>query len=254
VSFSQLEVLAQCALRYRYMYEWRLPATADDLWPRRTPGSDSAMSAADLGTLVHEVLERFHQPGADDGAGGMARLRALWEEIATVSEGAERATAVWRQTAEGMFERYLPSEVAGMATIATEKEVNLAVDVDARPVLVRGFIDRLCRDADGRVWIVDYKTNRSLGRDSLAAYGRQLAIYQRASREVLGLDAGALLVEMRTGAVHRQEGDGWPEVETLLATLVGGDRSAPPDPPCGGCAYWRGCPSSTRRPGNDPRP
>jgi DNA helicase-2/ATP-dependent DNA helicase PcrA len=254
VSFSQLEVLAQCALRYRYMYEWRLPATADDLWPRRTPGSDSAMSAADLGTLVHEVLERFHQPGADDGAGGMARLRALWEEIATVSEGAERATAVWRQTAEGMFERYLPSEVAGMATIATEKEVNLAVDVDDRPVLVRGFIDRLCRDGEGRVWIVDYKTNRSLGRDSLAAYGRQLAIYRRASREVLGLDAGALLVEMRTGAVHRQEEDGWPEVETLLATLVGGDRSAPPDPPCGGCAYWRGCPSSTRRPGNDPRP
>ena len=100
----------------------------------------------------------------------------------------------------------------------------------------------------------DYKTNRSLGRESLAAYGRQLAIYQRASREVLGIDASALLVEMRTGAVHRQEGDGWPEVETLLGTLVGGDRSAPPDPPCGGCAYWRGCPSSTRRPGNDPRP
>ena len=142
----------------------------------------------------------------------MARLRALWEEIATMSPGAEGATAVWRETAEEMFVRYLDSGVAGMATIATEKEVNLAVVVDERAVLMRGFIDRLCRDDDGRAWIVDYKTNRSLGHELLAAYGRQLAIYQRAAREVLGLDAGALLVEMRTGAVHRQEGDGWPEV------------------------------------------
>lgn len=172
VSFSQLEVVAQCGLRYRYMLEWRLPAPPDDLWPNKEPASDASIGAADLGTLVHAVLERFHQPGLDDGAGGMSRLRELWDELATVAVGSERAVAVWAATARPMFERYLGTDVAGMPTIATEQEVNLAVEVGGRPVLVRGFIDRLCRDADGRAWVVDYKTNRSLGAESLTVYGR----------------------------------------------------------------------------------
>ena len=247
VSFSQLEVLAQCGLRYRYMFEWRLPAPPDDLWPKREPASDSSMGAADLGTLVHSVLERFHQPGPEDGVGGIARLRALWDELAGVAVGAERAAAAWDATACRMFEHYLESNLAGMATIAAEQEVNLAVDVDGHPLRVRGFIDRLCRDADGGVWVVDYKTNRSLGTDSLTVYGRQLAIYQRAAKEALGLDAAAVLVEMRTGAVHRGEGDGWSSVEALLRKLINGARSAPAEPPCWGCAYWRSCPSSRRR-------
>lgn len=249
VSFSQLEVLAQCGLRYRYMYEWRLPAPPDELSPAREPAADGALGAAALGTLVHEVLERFHRPGPDDGLGGITRLHALWHECAGAAEGPAGAAAVWETTTRRMFEKYLRSDVAAMTTIATEQEVNLVVDVDGRPVLVRGFIDRLCRDADGRAWVVDYKTNRSLGAESLTAYGRQLAIYRRAAKEALGIDADALLVEMRTGAEHRSVGDAWPGVGALLTTLVSGARSAPADPPCGGCAYRRACPASTRRSG-----
>ncbi len=247
VSFSQLEVLAQCGLRYRYMYEWRLPAPPDDLWPKREPAADAALGAADLGTLVHAVLERFHQPGPDDGRGGMERLHELWNELAGAAEGPDRAAATWDNTVARMFENYLRSDVAAMTTTATEQEVNLVVEVEGQPVLVRGFIDRLCRDADGRNLVVDYKTNRSLGGASLTAYGRQLAIYQRAVREGLGIEADALLMEMRTGREHRLAGDSWPAVEELLTTLVKGERAAPDNPPCWGCAYWRACPASVRR-------
>jgi DNA helicase II / ATP-dependent DNA helicase PcrA len=247
VSFSQLEVLAQCGLRYRYIYEWRLPAPPDDLWPKREPTVDAALGAADLGTLVHAVLERFHQPGPDDGAGGIERLHVLWNELAGAAEGPDRAGATWDKTAGRMFGNYLGSDVAAMTTIATEQEVNLVVDVEGQPVLVRGFIDRLCRGIDGKVWVIDYKTNRSLGAESLTVYGRQLAIYQRAVREALNMDADPLLMEMRTGREHRLTGDSWPAVKELLTTLVIGERSAPADPPCWGCAYWRACPASTRR-------
>jgi DNA helicase-2/ATP-dependent DNA helicase PcrA len=246
VSFSQLEVLAQCGLRYQYMFEWRLPAPPDDLSPKREPATVGSIGAADLGTLVHGVLERFHQPGPEDGAGGIERLRALWDELGSVALGAERASAVWAASAGRMFERYLTTDVARMPTIAAEQEVNLSVDVGGRSVLVRGFIDRLCKDADGRAWVVDYKTNRSLGTEALTVYGRQLAIYQRATKEALGLDAGALLMEMRTGLVHRGGDDGWVGVKGLMTTLVKGARTAPNEPPCWGCAYWRACPSSTR--------
>ena len=113
--------------------------------------------------------------------------------------------------------------------------------------MIRGFIDRICRDDAGRTWVVDYKTNRSLGAESLTVYGRQLAIYKRAVHEALGIDADPLLLEMRTGHEHRIATDGWPGVRGLLTTLMTGERSAPADPPCGGCAYNRSCPASTRR-------
>jgi DNA helicase-2/ATP-dependent DNA helicase PcrA len=247
VSFSQLEVLAQCGLRYRYMFEWRLPAPPDDLSPKSEPAIARSIGAADLGTLVHVVLERFHQPGPEDGVGGLLRLHELWDELANEAVGTERAATVWDATAGRMFERYIGTEVAGMPTIATEQEVNLALDMAGRSVLVRGFIDRLCTDSKGRAWVVDYKTNRSLGPEALTAYGRQLAIYGRAAKEALGLEAGAMLVEMRTGVVHRGGDDSWRGVEVLLTNLVSTERAAPSEPPCGGCAYWRACPSSTRR-------
>jgi DNA helicase-2/ATP-dependent DNA helicase PcrA len=247
VSFSQLEVLAQCGLRYKYVFEWRLPAPLDDLSPRSDRGIASSIGAADLGTLVHAVLERFHQPGPEDGVGGLPRLHDLWSELATLTLGAERTVTGWDATAARMFENYLLTEIARMSTIATEQEVNLAVAVGNRAVLIRGFIDRLCRGADGRALVVDYKTNRSLGAEALAVYGRQLAIYQRATKEALGVDAGAVLVEMRTGAVHEGGDEGWAQVEDLLTTLLSGVRAAPAEPPCWGCAYWRACPSSTRR-------
>ena len=85
-------------------------------------------------------------------------------------------------------------------------------------------------------------------------YGRQLAIYQRAAKEALGLDAAALLIEMRTGAVHLGEVGGWTGVEDLLMKLVSGNRAAPAEPPCWGCAYWRSCPSSRGGRGDDGSP
>jgi DNA helicase-2/ATP-dependent DNA helicase PcrA len=258
VSFSQLEVLAQCGLRYRYMFEWRLPAPPDDLWPKPEPRSDAPLGASDLGTLVHAVLEVFHQPGATDGAGGIDRLHQIWDDVAGAAVGPDRAAATWNTVAARMFENYLSSQVAAMSTIATEQEVNLVVDVSGQPVMIRGFIDRVCRDDAGKTWVVDYKTNRSLGAESLAVYGRQLAIYKRAVHEALGIEADPLLLEMRTGREHRLTADGWPGVRELLTTLMTGERSAPVDPPCGGCAYNRACPASTRRgrqnPSNQPSP
>jgi hypothetical protein len=229
------------------MFEWRLPAPPDDLWPKPEPRSDAPLGASDLGTLVHAVLEVFHQPGATDGAGGIDRLHQIWDDVAGAAVGPDRAAATWNTVADRMFENYLTSQVAGMSTIATEQEVNLVVDVSGQPVMIRGFIDRVCRDDTGKTWVVDYKTNRSLGAESLAVYGRQLAIYKRAVHEALGIEADPLLLEMRTGREHRLTADGWPGVRELLTTMMTGERSAPVDPPCGGCAYNRACPASTRR-------
>ncbi len=251
ISFTQLEVLAQCPLRYRHLFEWRIPAPPDDLWPDSARHQNS-LAASTLGTLVHAVLERFHQPGRQperDTAPDLDTLHTFWQAASLGVVTAAEAGALWSSDARAMFENYLASDVAHLETIANEQEVNLVMRVADTDVLIRGFIDRLCRAADGSILVLDYKTNRGMSAATHESHDRQLAIYSRAVTEALGLPGrvDAAVIELRTGMLHRAGAGGWDGVERLLQQLVAGHREAPANPPCSGCAYSPSCPSSTRR-------
>ena len=132
VSFSQLEVLAQCGLRYQYMFEWRLPAPPDDLWPSASPATTQLSALPTSAPSCMQVLEQFHQPGPTDGTGGIERLHQLWREIAGAARMQSRGHDVGDHGPPDV--RALPQlHVAAMTTIATEQEVNLAVEVRADP-------------------------------------------------------------------------------------------------------------------------
>jgi DNA helicase II / ATP-dependent DNA helicase PcrA len=246
LSFSRLELFAQCPLRYRYASEWRLPVPPDDLWPAAGEPASRAVNAAALGTLVHATLETFHHPGPLDGAGGLTRLRELWNDATDEVLSPALAADVWERQAEPMFSRYLELEVAGFRTLATEQEVNLVENIDGREVVIRGFIDRLCEDPAGSVVLVDYKTNKEIGAEAGAAYARQLSIYERAAGSALGIAAQPMLIELRKGIVHRPDAESlWAGVEDVLRVVLNELRTAPADAPCGACAFRRSCPSST---------
>jgi DNA helicase-2/ATP-dependent DNA helicase PcrA len=249
LSFSSLELFAQCPLRYRYASEWRLPAPPDGLWPAEAEPASGKVNAATLGTLVHATLEAFHHPGSLDGAGGIGRLRELWDEATNEVLSPAVAADVWARQTGPMFRRYLELEVAGFRTLATEQEVNLVERIDGREVVIRGFIDRLCEDPAGTTIIVDYKTNKEIGTEASAAYSRQLAIYERAASSALGIAAQPMLIELRRGTIRTLDAEsGWAGVEGVLRVVLGIARPAPPDAPCGACAYRRNCPSSTAVP------
>lgn len=247
VSFSQLEAFAQCPLRYRYIYEWRLPAPPDGLWPEEKVDRTGSVPASVLGTLVHATLEAFHQPGPGDGIGGMPRLAELWSEASRGVLSDQDAQGTWAKAAAPMFESYLGLDLSTFPTLATEQEFNLIEVVDEQEVLIRGFIDRLCDGPDGPV-LVDYKTNTAIGEGASAAYARQRSIYERASRVILELKPRPVLVELRRGLVHKPDpASSWAEVEEMLRSIVKGRREAPVSPPCGPCAYRATCPASTLR-------
>lgn len=258
VSFSQLEAFSQCPLRYEYIYEWKLPAPPDGLWPEKlVRESPSTIPASDLGTLVHSTLENFHRPGAMDGAGGLARLADLWFECSRGMVTRQLSEALWENEAAAMFEHYLSLDLSTYPTLATEHEFNLVEVIDGQEVLIRGFIDRLCQGPDGTV-LIDYKTNAAIGDDSAAAYARQLAIYERASRVIFALQPRPVMVELRRGIEHwPQASSSWADVAEMLRAIVGGGRQPPSNPPCGPCAYHWSCPASTflaREIGSDPLP
>lgn len=165
VSPSTVDVLVRCPLR------WLL---------ERNGGSDPAQLAAVTGTLVHGL--------AQAAAGG-----ASPEELRVAMDGAWKqidAGAPWysrseRRRVERMVETFL-SWLKTSRDELTEDGVEIDIEVDlpaadSEPkVRLRGRVDRLERDAQGRPVVVDLKTAKAAVSRDDAQEHPQLAAYQLA--------------------------------------------------------------------------
>ncbi len=129
LSFTGLSTFEQCS----YKYYARYVAGMRERRPAAAAGG-MRMAATDLGSIVHELLER------DDAA-----LPA-----GVTPEDAERITGL----VQAWHESELGARVAALADV--EREAHFTFEHDG--VLVHGFIDLLHR-RDGRALVVDYKTN-----------------------------------------------------------------------------------------------
>jgi DNA helicase-2/ATP-dependent DNA helicase PcrA len=240
LSFTKIGAFLECPLRYRFKEEWGIPAPVDALpsGDGAAPSDRSVIPATQLGTLVHQTLEGFHQPGPDDGTGGIDRLRQLWDAACLDVLSAERAKALWDGVAEAMFNGYLRTTVAYWKTTEVEKEFNLVYQ-GALEIVIRGFVDRVAVADDGQPTVVDYKTGSV---DHLDRYGLQLLIYQDAMRAG-GIEAKAVLVALMDGTV-RQEEQSADALSTVLGVLQSDQREVPARPPCWSCTYRHSCPQS----------
>jgi hypothetical protein len=116
------------------------------------------------------------------GAAGAdrAQLRAL-APAAVCEHAVADALACWDAVASGPLGARL-RELAG-CVVARELPLVLAEGIG----FATGSIDLLYRDRDGRLVVVDYKTDRVTAETD--RYARQGALYCRAVREALGADA-----------------------------------------------------------------
>ncbi len=178
------------------------------------------MSPLDLGSLVHEVLERFvlevldrpaaAQPGPDDPwtAADHARMRAIGEEVCAHYEGhgLTGRPIFWQRDRRRLLadlDTFLHKDsgyraLTGTRPVAAElafgmREGGLGTAgmrlPDGRSVQFRGKADRLDLAADGTAHVVDYKTGkadsyRGLSEDNPDEAGRrlQLVVYGLAAR------------------------------------------------------------------------
>ena len=156
-------------------------ATAGETGPRRYPRRGSTKGAA-IGTAVHRVLELVDL--ANPSQNEIIRLAEL---ACTESE----IPALVHDVA-GRVRTALRSDVvheAGQSGRAW-REVYLIVRDGER--FVEGYIDLLAEPSDGKLVVVDYKTDRVDSADDIAAkeayYAPQLTQYQNAIRTVTGAD------------------------------------------------------------------
>lgn len=143
-------------------------------------GGGSSNVSSGLGTIIHDVMERAE---THDVERLWAGVDERWAELvieAGWQEEAERRKA--RSLTEALAEYLQDFERRGGELLGAESGFEIA---DGRARL-RGTIDRVERDPDGSVVIVDLKTGRAVPSAAKVAEHPQLAAYQ------LAVEAGAV--------------------------------------------------------------
>lgn len=235
VSASDVEGIATCPLR------WFLSS--------RAGGRGVSGPSAATGSAVHALAECIGAGSVDRGDAG-ALLDDVWPSLgfeARWQSAAERADA---DDALARFVAY--HEESERELVATELPLSVPVEIEGVPVELHGRIDRVEKDADGRLIPVDLKTSRTLPRPAEVAGHLQLGTYQIALSADGDEVGGAELVQLRHGDVLPQrqvqaplddEAAVWPALANAVR-IVGG-ASYPPrvGTACRTCSFTRVCPS-----------
>lgn len=233
---------------------------------REVKADAPATAAQGFGNVVHVL--------ADEVASGRtpADLDVLMERLDSVWNGLA-FDAPWKSEQEkdqarAALERFLHWHVldrGGRTPTASEHDFDVTLEAGAYAVRIRGSMDRVEQDAEGRAYVVDFKTGKGAPtKDEVAAHP-QLAVYQLAVREGAVDEVfdgrrpepgGAELVQLRQPAPKKEGGDAFPKVQAqeplagewvsdLLATAAGkvlDERFTPTTGAhCAHCAFRASC-------------
>ncbi|SFK24579.1 Superfamily I DNA or RNA helicase [Amycolatopsis sacchari] len=244
ISPSTVDTLVKCPLR------WLI---------ERHGGSDPAQLAAITGTLVHGLAQ-----AAASGLDDQGLRQALDEAWAKVDAGAPWFSRRERNRVEQMvrnFLSWLETSRQELVQLGVEQDIEVEVPMgeDGMLVRLRGRIDRLESDKDGRPVIVDLKTGKTPVSANDAELHPQLAAYQLSV--LLGAfgegkqPGGARLVYLakshnKTGATQREQppldedsGKRWLELVREVATsATGPEYQANENIDCDRCPAKGSCP------------
>ncbi|MFJ9537898.1 ATP-dependent helicase [Streptomyces sp. NPDC101225] len=233
---------------------------------REVKADAPATTAQGFGNVVHVLADEVasgHTPA--DLAVLMERLDSVWNALAF---DAPWKSAQEKENARVALERFLKWHVmdrTGRTPVAGEHGFDVTLGAGAYEVRIRGSMDRVEADGEGRAYVVDFKTGKQTPSAREVERHPQLAVYQLAVREGAVDDVfdgerpepgGAELVQLRQGAAQRDGGEALPKVQTqeplegewvgeLLATAAGkvlDERFTPTTGQhCAHCAFQASC-------------
>lgn len=254
LSGSAVEGITSCSLRW--------------FMGREAHGESASTTAQGFGSIVHalaaDVVQRDVEPDVEEMG---ARLDEIWHRL--------DHQAAWlgereREAAHQSLLRFARWHRANPRTpLAAEHAFEITLVAGGEEVLLRGSMDRVEIDAEGRVHVVDFKTSRTAPSGKKIAEHAQLGVYQVAVENgaVESLDVsdarsgGAELVQLRNAAGTRDPDS--PKVQPqpapdpdrvffafdLLAASAQTVRReqlvARPDDHCKFCDFRRVCPTIT---------
>ncbi|MFJ9141154.1 ATP-dependent helicase [Streptomyces griseus] len=233
---------------------------------REVKADAPATAAQGFGNVVHVLADEVassRTPADLDVL--MERLDSVWNGLAF---DAPWKSEQEKDQARAALERFLHWHVldrGGRTPTASEYDFDVTLEAGEYAVRIRGSMDRVEQDAEGRAYVVDFKTGKSAPtKDEVAAHP-QLAVYQLAVREGAVDEVfdgrrpepgGAELVQLRQPAPKKEGGDAFPKVQAqeplagewvsdLLATAAGkvlDERFTPTTGNhCAHCAFRASC-------------
>ncbi|MFK0097478.1 ATP-dependent helicase [Streptomyces sp. NPDC091040] len=233
---------------------------------REVKADAPATAAQGFGNVVHVLADEVASGRTPaDLAVLMERLDSVWDGLVFDAPWKSRQEKEQARAALERFLRWHVMDRAGRTPVASEHDFDVTLEAGEYEVRIRGSMDRVERDAEGRAYVVDFKTGKqSPTRDEVHRHP-QLAVYQLAVREGAVDDAfggtrpepgGAELVQLRQPAPKKEGGDAAPKVQAqappdgewvsdLLATAAGrvlDERFTPTTGQhCGHCSFKASC-------------
>ncbi|CAL9292240.1 UvrD-helicase domain-containing protein [Streptomyces sp. SudanB66_2053] len=233
---------------------------------REVKADAPATAAQGFGNVVHVLADEVasgHTPADLDVL--MERLDSVWNALAF---DAPWKSVQEKENARVALERFLKWHVmdrTGRTPVASEHDFDVTLESGDYQVRIRGQMDRVEADGEGRAYVVDFKTGKQAPSSKEVERHAQLAVYQLAVREgavdevfdgVRPDPGGAELVQLRQGAAKRDGGETLPKVQAqeplegewvgdLLATAAGkvlDERFTPTaGQHCAHCAFRASC-------------
>jgi putative RecB family exonuclease len=244
LSPSRASDYKNCPLKYRYLTidKFKEPKTVEPL----------------RGTLVHSVLERLFdvEPAERTPEYATSILPTEWAKILEQNPEYgelvdENGSAEWLQNAQILIDRYFLMEDPRRANpYKREERIDYRFNED---MALKGFIDRLDKNAAGDIRVLDYKTGNSpsLGRVDKALFQLKfyaLAIYKETGSvpkelKLMYLGDGNSLTynptEKDMEETEEQIGHLWTRIKSSIDS---GEFKPRKTPLCGWCSFKDKCP------------
>ncbi|MGW3498457.1 ATP-dependent helicase [Streptomyces sp. NPDC001020] len=233
---------------------------------REVKADAPATAAQGFGNVVHVLADEVASGESPaDLAVLMERLDSVWNALAF---DAPWKSAQEKDNARVALERFLEWHVmdrSGRTPVVSEHDFDVTLEAGDYEVRIRGSMDRVEADSEGRAYVVDFKTGKQAPSAAEVSRHPQLAVYQLAVREGAVDEAfgglrpepgGAELVQLRLGAAKKDGGESLPKVQAqeplegewigeLLATAAGkvlDERFSPTTgQQCTHCAFRASC-------------
>lgn len=190
---------------------------------REVKADAPATVAQGFGNVVHVLADEVASGQTPaDLAVLMERLDSVWNALAF---DAPWKSAQEKDNARVALERFLKWHVmdrSGRIPVASEHDFEVTLEAGDFEVRIRGQMDRVEADGEGRAYVVDFKTGKQAPSAAEVARHPQLAVYQLAVHEgavdeafdgVRPEPGGAELVQLRQGAAKRDGGETLPKVQ-----------------------------------------
>ncbi|MGW5674449.1 ATP-dependent helicase [Streptomyces sp. NPDC003860] len=233
---------------------------------REVRADEPATVAQGFGNVIHVLADEVASGRTPaDLAVLMERLESVWDSLAFDAPWKSEQEKRHARAAIERFLRWHVMDRGGRVPAATEREFDVTLEAGEYEVRIRGSMDRVERDAQGRAYVVDFKTGKQAPTGDEVARHPQLAVYQLAVREGAVDEVfdgrrpepgGAELVHLRQAAPQKEGGDASPKVQAqepltgewvgdLLATAAGrvlDERFTPTTGPhCTTCTFRNSC-------------